>query len=111
MPAASSSLVTHEAFRSSVLRDDRDITVYLPPGYDTHQDLRYPVLYLHDGQNLFDPALAFKKGEHWRVGETTTALIESRQIEPMIIVAMGVVVATIVLAVMLPMFDIATMSK
>ena len=86
MPAASSSLITHEAFHSSVLRDDRDITVYLPPGYDARQELRYPVLYLHDGQNLFDPALAFKKGEHWRVGETTTALIESGQLEPLIIV-------------------------
>lgn len=46
----------------------------------------YPVLYMHDGQNLFEPETAFLKGEHWRVGETATALIEQGRIEPLIIV-------------------------
>jgi len=49
-------------------------------------DLRYPVAYMHDGQNLFDPDTAFLKGEHWRLGETATALIEQGRIEPLIIV-------------------------
>ena len=44
------------------------------------------MLYLHDGQNLFDPETAFTKGEHWRVGETATALITDGRIEPLIIV-------------------------
>ena len=35
------------------------------------------MLYLHDGQNLFEPETAFKKGEHWRVGETAAALIDA----------------------------------
>jgi predicted alpha/beta superfamily hydrolase len=80
------NLVRHEGFHSAFLPDDRHVTVYLPPGYDPTADDRYPVLYLHDGQNLFDPAAAFKKGEHWRVGETATALIEARRIPPLIIV-------------------------
>jgi predicted alpha/beta superfamily hydrolase len=60
------------------------MVVYLPPGYD-ESDARYPVLYLHDGQNLFDPETAFG-GKHWRAGETTSALIESGSIPPLIIV-------------------------
>jgi predicted alpha/beta superfamily hydrolase len=47
---------------------------------------RYPVLYMHDGQNLFDPETAFQKGEHWRVGETATALIEAGRLDPLIVV-------------------------
>jgi predicted alpha/beta superfamily hydrolase len=86
VPAAALQLVRHEAFRSQFLECDRDVTVYLPPGYERDADRRYPVLYLHDGQNLFDPDLAFKKGEHWRVGETTTALIEAGRVRPLIVV-------------------------
>jgi predicted alpha/beta superfamily hydrolase len=80
------SLVRHEAFHSDHLPDDRNLTIYLPPGYESSTERRYPVLYLHDGQNLFDPDAAFKKGEHWRVGETATALIEAALIPPLIIV-------------------------
>ena len=69
---------------SSLLPDGRQLTVYLPPGYEADADRRYPVLYLQDGQNLFDPARAFG-GEHWHVAETATALIESGTIEPLII--------------------------
>ena len=69
------SLHSYERFHSQFLPDDRDITVFLPPGYDDRSERRFPVLYLHDGQNLFDPDKAFKRGEHWRVGETATALI------------------------------------
>ena len=43
-------------------------------------------LYMHDGQNLFEPETAFQKGEHWRVGETAAELIEAGRIEPLIIV-------------------------
>jgi predicted alpha/beta superfamily hydrolase len=84
--AESLTLHTHEHFHSHVLADDRDITVFVPPAYEAEPDRRFPVLYLHDGQNLFDPDKAFKTGEHWRVGETATALIESGAIEPLIIV-------------------------
>ena len=92
----------HEQFHSEFLAHDRDVLVWLPPGYqdggsartfipevqDEGSDVnrRYPVLYMHDGQNLFEPETAFQKGEHWRVGETATELIEAGRIEPLIIV-------------------------
>jgi predicted alpha/beta superfamily hydrolase len=50
---------------------DRDLWVWLPPGYD-QDDRRYPVLYLHDAQNLFDASLA--GGADWRADEALAAL-------------------------------------
>ncbi|HET9441470.1 MAG TPA: alpha/beta hydrolase-fold protein [Longimicrobiales bacterium] len=50
---------------SPQLNNARDVTVYLPPSYPTRGDRRYPVLYMHDGQNLFDPRTSFA-GE-WHV--------------------------------------------
>jgi predicted alpha/beta superfamily hydrolase len=80
------TLHIHEHVSSSHLPDDRTVRVFVPSGYESEPDRRYPVFYMHDGQNLFDPEAAFKKGEHWRVGETATALIDARTIEPLIIV-------------------------
>jgi predicted alpha/beta superfamily hydrolase len=76
----------HEKFASQFLQS-RDVLVYLPPGYDTSPTQRYPVLYLHDGQNLFDPATAF--AGDWKVDETAEALIQQGQIEPLIIVGIS----------------------
>jgi predicted alpha/beta superfamily hydrolase len=50
---------------SPQLNNARDITVYLPPSYHSAGDRRYPVLYMHDGQNLFDARTSFA-GE-WHV--------------------------------------------
>ena len=75
----------HEAFHSDFLVQDRDVLIWLPPSYD-EGSARYPVLYMHDGQNLFEPDTAFQKGEHWRVGETAAELIEAGAIEPLIVV-------------------------
>lgn len=55
-PHAGGELRKHAEFRSKFLPTARDVIVYLPPGYDAEAPRRYPVLYLHDGQNLFDPA-------------------------------------------------------
>ena len=79
-----SQLRRHDQFHSEFLEHDRDVLVWLPPDYDDNR--RYPVLYMHDGQNLFEPDTAFQKGEHWRLGETATELIEDGAIEPLIIV-------------------------
>src|SRR5690348_4734548 len=56
---------------SPQLQNRRDILVYLPPSYSTGQR-RYPVVYMHDGQNLFDDATSFV-GE-WKVDETMETL-------------------------------------
>lgn len=77
---------THAKFHSRFLPTDRDVLVYLPPGYEADERRRYPVIYLHDGQNLFDGATSFIPGLEWRVDETAQALILSHSIEPVIIV-------------------------
>ena len=76
----------HERFHSNFLPADRDVLVYLPPGYEENPDRRYPILYLHDGQNLFDGATSFVEGQEWHVDETAESLIEQGEIAPLIIV-------------------------
>lgn len=64
-------------------RSARDVIVYLPPGYSVEQ-FHYPVLYLHDGQNLFDPTTAFL-GNDWGLGLLADGLIRAGEIQPLII--------------------------
>lgn len=56
-----------EGVESPQLGNRRDLLVYLPPSY-ARGDRRYPVVYMHDGQNLFDRATSF--GEAWEVDQT-----------------------------------------
>lgn len=60
--------------------------VYLPPAYDEDEKRRFPVLYLHDGQNIFDGDTAFIRGQEWEVDETAERLIRGRSMHPLIIV-------------------------
>ncbi|MEO8439580.1 MAG: alpha/beta hydrolase-fold protein [Spartobacteria bacterium] len=76
----------HPKFKSRLLRNERNVLVYLPPGYRRARRRRYPVLYLHDGQNVFDAATSFG-GVEWGVDETAQRLIGKKWIEPLIIVA------------------------
>src|SRR5437867_4615585 len=78
----------HRAFPSRILGNRRDVLVYLPPGYRRFSRKRYPVLYLHDGQNVFDAATSFS-GVEWGVDETAERLIRQKLIEPLIIVAIA----------------------
>ena len=64
----------------------RPVTVYLPAGYDERGERRYPVLYMQDGQNLFDAHRAFIPGQHWRLKEAADTAIGERTASPMIIV-------------------------
>jgi predicted alpha/beta superfamily hydrolase len=75
----------HRQFPSKYLRYPRDIIVWLPPSYTRRPAKRYPVLYMQDGQNLFDPATSFA-GVDWQVDETATRLIRTREICEMIVV-------------------------
>ena len=78
----------HRAFQSRVLGNRRDVLVYLPPGYRRFSSRRYPVLYLNDGQNVFDAATSFA-GVEWGVDETAQRLIHRKLIESLIIVAVA----------------------
>src|SRR5213592_5231796 len=82
------NIKVHRAFPSMFLGNRRDVLVYLPPGYRRFSWRRYPVLYLHDGQNVFDAATSFA-GVEWRVDETAQRLIRRKLIEPLIIVAVA----------------------
>src|SRR3989442_4169105 len=82
------NIKVHRAFPSKILGNRRDILVYLPPGYRRLSRKRYPVLYLQDGQNVFDAATSFS-GVEWGVDETAERLIRQKLIEPLIIVAIA----------------------
>jgi predicted alpha/beta superfamily hydrolase len=75
----------HE-FESQILGNKREITIYTPPSYYDRPDARYPVLYMQDGQNLFEPERAFIPGQHWRLREAADAAIADRAARAMIIV-------------------------
>ncbi len=77
----------HREFPSAFLELDRDVLVWLPPGYHNSNE-RYPVLYMHDGQNIVDPGTSYI-GTDWQVDEVATELIESGQMEKIIIVGMS----------------------
>jgi predicted alpha/beta superfamily hydrolase len=78
----------HPHFESRILRNQRDVLVYLPPSYRRSVRRRYPVLYLHDGQNVFDAGTAFG-GVEWGADETAQRAIQRKWIEPLIIVAVA----------------------
>jgi len=83
---AGSRLVLHPDFHSEFLADNRNVIVYLPPGYEHEPHRRYPVLYMHDGQNLFDPETSFIRGRTWEIREHADRLILAGEIEPLLVV-------------------------
>jgi len=76
-------------FHSAILPDDRVISVYLPPQYASDPDRRFPVFYLHDGQNLFDPLTSYVTGHTWRAGETADRMNRAQRAEPIILIGVG----------------------
>src|ERR1700691_4514739 len=83
---AAGDLRLHQ-FHSRIFRNTRFLRIWLPPGYDDtgNGGRRYPVLYLNDGQNLFEAATSFT-GIEWQVDETAERLIREGAVPPMIIV-------------------------
>jgi predicted alpha/beta superfamily hydrolase len=83
---ATGDLRLHE-FRSRIFRNTRFLRVWLPPGYDdpVNVNKHYPVLYLNDGQNLFESVSSFS-GVEWQADETADRLIREGTIPPMILV-------------------------
>jgi predicted alpha/beta superfamily hydrolase len=75
----------HRQLQGKGLNYARDLIVWLPPSYEKNKSKRYPVLYMHDGQNTMDPRTSFI-GYDWRVDEVADSLIRDDAIEEMIIV-------------------------
>lgn len=73
---------------SEIFNNTRSIRVLLPPGYDAAENRgkRYPVLYMLDGQNLFDACLSNVSHVEWRLDETVYRLIREKAIPEMIVV-------------------------
>ncbi len=76
----------HKRLKSELLGNERNLTVYLPPGYDdAGNETRYPVLYVNDGNNIFNEADSFQNIE-WKLDEAAQKLIVDGKIQPLIIV-------------------------
>lgn len=76
-------------FPSRFLPERRDILAYLPEAYFNDPTRRFPVFYLHDGQNLFDGRTSYVAGRTWRVHTTADALTEAGFIEPVILIGIN----------------------
>lgn len=80
------TVVQYEKWYSPQLDNTRQVTVWLPPSYAEATSKHYPVLYLHDGQNVFSPGISLS-GNEWRLDETATDLITKGLLREIIMVA------------------------
>jgi predicted alpha/beta superfamily hydrolase len=91
-PAACKSTVSGDlhlhTLKSTLFGNERTIRVLLPEGYGdaANKDRRYPVLYLLDGQNVFDACLSDVSHHEWGADETVQQLVASKKIPAMIVV-------------------------
>lgn len=83
-PGITGTLIRYVAMPSTHVAS-RNVDIWLPEGYSEDKVARYPVIYMHDGQNLFDPATAFG-GTDWSVDEVMTELNRSGKARKAIIV-------------------------
>ena len=81
------SLITIKDWKIDRLKS-RNVHIWLPPNYEESPNARYPVLYILDGQNVFDPKTA-AFGRDWGLDEMVDSLIRTNQIEPIIMVAIN----------------------
>ena len=81
----SGTIVKVPNFWSPQLGNSRTLRIYLPPSYQENSLKRYPVLYMHDGQNLFDAATS-SFGVEWQVDENLNSAIASGQMDEVITV-------------------------
>ena len=78
-------------FHSAILPlpKQRVVSVRLPLAYKRDPGRHFPVFYLHDGQNLFDPRLSYVPDRTWQAGSTEDALSEAGETEPVILVGIA----------------------
>jgi predicted alpha/beta superfamily hydrolase len=84
-PPRHGTLQLVEKFKSPQLGNERTLRVYLPPSYGSDTRRRYPVLYMHDGQNLFDARTA-SYGTEWNIDEVADRLVRQGDMEEVIVV-------------------------
>ncbi len=86
-PAITGTVLRYPDFPSAKVAP-RDVFVWLPPSYATHPARRYPVLYMHDGQCLFDPTASLSHAE-WGIYESMTRLIAAGKVREAIVVGIA----------------------
>lgn len=79
-----STLHLYPKYKPETVNNKRNIYVWLPPNYNINKDINYPVLYMHDGQQIWDSDKA--AGGGWKVDSTIERLINEGKMEPVIIV-------------------------
>ncbi|GGY17007.1 alpha/beta hydrolase-fold protein [Pseudoduganella dura] len=84
-PVARGRLEIVDRFASPQLANERKLRIWLPAGYDRNPGKRYPVLYMHDGQNLFDPKTA-AYGAEWNIDEVADRLAAWGEMREIIVV-------------------------
>lgn len=89
LPADNPRLRTIHNFDSAYLDPERDIAIWLPVAYGTDPARRFPVLYMHDGQNLFDPHTSYVPGCTWRAHATADRVVREQIAEPVILVGIN----------------------
>ncbi|MFN8672232.1 MAG: alpha/beta hydrolase-fold protein [Candidatus Sericytochromatia bacterium] len=77
--------IERHMIKSVELDNERELDIYLPPSYSRNKDQRYPVLYMHDGNNLFYPEISFG-GMPWKVDTTIENLVYKKLMEEIIVV-------------------------
>ena len=80
-----SEIIEYKDFKSQYV-DRRNIEVYLPPGYDSEPNEKYKVLYVQDGQNVFNPKTSYT-GIDWGIDEILDSLIHKRTVKKTVVVA------------------------
>lgn len=85
-PRITGNYVVLPRVASRFLKRERDVIVWLPPGYEELPEQRFPVLYMHDGRQVFDPTTS-TWGQDWQVDEWAEEMIANGELEPFIVVA------------------------
>lgn len=74
---------------SRILGNTRRVWVCLPRSYEAEPKRRFKVLYMHDGQNVFDGATSYIPNAEWRADETADSLAGAGLVEPLILVGIA----------------------
>jgi len=79
--------VFQHTFYSKILNNNREIFVWVPDEYHLY-NIEYPLLIIHDGQNVFHSGGSMS-GDEWRLDEIVTEMINANEIEPIIMVGVA----------------------
>lgn len=85
-PGVKGELKQFEKFKASPLPGTKNIWVWLPPSYKKEIHKKYPVIYMHDGQNVFNPMTA-SFGNEWSVDEVLSDLISKKKVREAIVIS------------------------